>query len=165
MHREIVIPKATNQPVLDMMDASDRSYQITVGKKHGVNMRRLDEMVKVLKSTPEAPLQLYFVILEDRLKEFTWNYEEFVLDDEVIRLEDMKVEELQKKLKDLQQSTKGKKEDLVKRILNHNGIQAETSYDIAKRIEECVRFYMICMPKNPDLKIQDMIQKLHEKSQ
>jgi hypothetical protein len=119
-------------------------------------------MVKVLKPTSHAPLHLYFVILEDRLKEFTWNYEEFVVEDEVQRVEDMGVEELQKKLRDLKQSTKGKKEDLVKRILKHNGIQAETSYDIAKRIEECE---MICMPKNPDLKIQDMIQKLHEKSQ
>jgi hypothetical protein len=38
-----------NQPVIDMMDACDRAYQITVGRNHKVILSRLQEMVEVLK--------------------------------------------------------------------------------------------------------------------
>jgi hypothetical protein len=165
--RELVIPKVTNQPVIDMIDACDRVYQITVGKEHGVNRSKLQEMVEILNLTPQNPLKLYFVILEDRLQEFEWKWEgDFELDDdEIMRLEKLTVKKLGKELKSLNQSTKGNKADLVKRILDHKGIQAETSVDILDRMEKCVEFYIICIPKNPDSKIHEMIQKLHEKSQ
>jgi hypothetical protein len=47
----------------------------------------LDEMVngEPSQSNFTGSFTLYFVILEGRLQEFTWHYEEFVVEDEVHR--------------------------------------------------------------------------------
>ena len=115
--RDIVSPKATNQPVLDMMDACDRAYQFAVGKEHGVNLIHLQTIVQILKLTPQDPLKLYFVIPEFNVSEFKWKFDG--------------------------QSKIGKKS--------------------SNFVKSCVKIYMICVPKDPYWKIQEMIEMLKAK--
>jgi hypothetical protein len=115
--RDIVVPKAINQPVVDMMDAVDRGYQFVVGKKHGVNLKRLQTMVQILKLTPQNPLKLYFVIPESRVEEFGWVYEK----------------------------------------------QSEIDKKSIESLKKCVEVYAIAIPKDPNLKVQDVIEGLQTK--
>ena len=100
-----------------MMDACDRAYQFAVGKEHGVNLMRLQDIVQILKVTPQHPLKLYFVIPEFNVSEFKWKFEG--------------------------QSKIGKK-----------------SSDFVK---SCVKIYQVYVPKDPDLKIQEIIEMLQAK--
>ena len=160
--REIVIPKTTNQPVIDMMDACDRAYQFSVGKKHGVNIKHLEQIIEILKVTPKKPLTFYFVIPESRLEDFEWNYEgEFELEDEVKKVEKMSVKELQNELKFLGESTSGKKEELIRRLLDMKGVKGETSTEMLNRLEQSIQIFTLCIPRDPDVKIQEMIQRIH----
>ncbi len=162
--REILIPKAINQPVIDMMDACDRAYQFTVGKKHSVNVKRLEQIIEILKVTPKKPLTLYFVIPEVILKEFKWNYEgEFDLEDEVKRVENHTVEKLKNELKQLGEFTSGKKEELIRRLLDAQGVEGETSAEMLNQLEQNVQIFILCIPRDPNLRIQEMIQRIHEK--
>jgi len=78
-----------------------------------------------------------------------------------MKLEGMNVKELQNELKAVKGpklSTQGKKDDLVKRLLVHKGIKAETTDDIMR----CVEFYIVNLPKTPDSKIEEIIHRIHE---
>jgi hypothetical protein len=68
--REIVFPKATNQPVIDFMDQRNRGYQITVGKGHAINRESLQNIIEKLKISTDNPFYLYFVVLECNAQEF-----------------------------------------------------------------------------------------------
>ena len=73
--RRILVPYCMNQPVVDMMDACDRAYQFTVGKEHGLNLSKFVSIVETMKLSQQKPLNLYFVILEDNLSQFSFQYE------------------------------------------------------------------------------------------
>jgi len=162
--REVVIPKTINQPVIDIMDARDRGYQITVGKEHGISKSNIQNMLKKLNITSQNPLNLYFVVLECRFDEFQWKYEgDFILDPEVIALEKKTVQNLKKDLNNVGEETTGLKEDLIKRILQYKQINTETSKDIMDKIQNCLKIYKICIPKDPPSIIEDMIKRLHQK--
>jgi hypothetical protein len=68
--RELLVPDSSNQPVVDMMDSCDRAYQITTGNDHDIKLHGLLEMVDTLNLSPQKPLHLYFVILEEKLEKF-----------------------------------------------------------------------------------------------
>jgi hypothetical protein len=72
--REILIPKLTNQPVVDMMDAKDRAYQFCSGKSHDVNLVQLKTILTKLKCSKEKPLRLCFIILESQADSFAWKW-------------------------------------------------------------------------------------------
>jgi len=63
--RKLFLPESTNQPVIDMMDARDRLYQITIGKSHGINLKHLQKIEDQLGLIKDNfKLNLYFVIPE-----------------------------------------------------------------------------------------------------
>jgi hypothetical protein len=73
--RQYVEPSSTNQPVIFAMDSHRRGYQITVGKTHGINRKRFQEMIEILKLSSKNPLEMYFVILQRNLENFQWNFD------------------------------------------------------------------------------------------
>jgi hypothetical protein len=72
--REVLIPRLTNQPVIDMMDAKDRAYQFCAGKSHAVNLNQLENIVETLNCSIQKPLRLYFIILESQKDSFAWKW-------------------------------------------------------------------------------------------
>lgn len=63
--RAVVVPGASNQPVVDMMDAKNRAYQCTLQATHSVKAN----LAALLKKT-NSPLDLYFVVPPARFEEF-----------------------------------------------------------------------------------------------
>jgi hypothetical protein len=49
------------------------------------------------------------------------------------------------------------KEELVKLMLTEQNILSETSNDISKKIEECLRTFYVVIPEETDKKIQELI--------
>jgi heat shock protein HspQ len=152
--REIVTPKVKNQPVIDFMDQRNRGYQITVGKEHAINRKNIQNIFENLKISTDNPFYLYFVVLECNAQEFKWYYEgEFNIDTKVQSIENMNVKMLKDQLKDKYVGVNSKnKEELVKLMLAEQNISSETSNDILKKIEACLRIYYIAIPEEPDKK-------------
>ena len=163
--REIVIPKATNQPVLDFMDQRNRGYQITVGKGHAINRKNIQNIIEKLKISTDNPFYLYFVVLECNAQEFKWYYEgEFSIDPRVQSIENKTVKMLKEELKDnhFDVNTKNK-EELVKLMLAEQNIPSETSNDISKKIDACLRIFYIAIPEETDKKIEELIAEIQKK--
>jgi hypothetical protein len=63
-------PESANLPVLDMMDAKDRAYQVTVSSKHGITAKQFQQLVDKIGANKQQPLQLYFVVPHFQFKKF-----------------------------------------------------------------------------------------------
>ena len=163
--RKLIVPKEKNQPVIDLMDAKDRAYQITVGKKHGVNLRGLRNMVDLLHLDSNNPLNLYFIVLKEHFDDFKWEYEEELLDidPKVKELEQMTVLQLKKKFKSMKQLQNGSKEVLIKRVMEISFIVGETTEDKKKNLLSSVKFFKICLPEDLPCQIEKSIMRLQER--
>jgi hypothetical protein len=162
--REIVIPKATNQPVIDFMDQRNRGYQITVGKGHTINRKNIQNIIEKLKVSTNNPFSLYFVVLESNAQEFKWYYEgEFSIDPRVQFIENKTVKMLKEELKSNQFDVNTKnKEELVKLMLSEQNITSETSNDILKKIEASLRIFYIVIPEETDKNIEELIASMQK---
>jgi len=120
--------------------------------------------LKTISSTPQNPLKLYFVVLEDQIDEFGWSYTgDLKLDPEVQKLENKTVDELKSTSDSLGLVKTGVKDVLIKRILNHKNITAKTTKDIMNEIEASLKIYKICLPKDPSSSVKDVLERFHEK--
>jgi hypothetical protein len=59
---KVLHPAATNQSGIDMMDAKDRVYQVTVSHLHGLNADQMSKLVQELGASKDHPLKVYFVV-------------------------------------------------------------------------------------------------------
>lgn len=64
--RIVAIPGATNQPVIDMMDAKDRAFQFTISNTHSIK----PELETMMTSIGITKLCLYFVVPPSRFEQF-----------------------------------------------------------------------------------------------
>ena len=71
----IISPKIHNLPVIDIMDAKNRGFQITISKEHGISRENLLKMEKTLGITQENPFKIYFIVPEFIFNEFKWKFE------------------------------------------------------------------------------------------
>jgi len=147
---DCIFQNQKNQPVIDIMDAKDRGYQITIAKTHGINLKQLQKMGNQLGFlTDNFKFNLYFVIPESETKmKF-----EFVGDTEVNKkvkdYEENTVEELKKLLKDKELKQNGNKDELIKRLLENDKVITETTGDIKKKIKEHLNIKYLMIPKKP----------------
>lgn len=56
--RVVVQPGARNQPAVDLMDAKDRAFQITISDCHSIT----PSLAQLLEKTGNSNISLYFVV-------------------------------------------------------------------------------------------------------
>jgi hypothetical protein len=161
--RQILIPKARNQPFIDFMDQRNRGYQITIEKEYSINRENLQDIFEKLKISIDNPFYLYFVIPEFNKNEFKWYFEgEFRMDPRVQSIEKKSVEMLKEELKcNPSVANMKNNEKLVKLMLTEQNITSETNNDISKKIEECLRIYYVLIPEE-DQKMEEFILGVHK---
>lgn len=85
--RQLYISNSTNQPVVDMMDAVDRGYQVTTANSYSLNLFWLQRMIYAFHPnvTDKNPLKIYYVILATKHDNFriheesSYSFEEFFI--------------------------------------------------------------------------------------
>jgi len=72
--RQLCASWSPTQPVVDLMDANDRGYQVTTSERHTLHTGWLQVMKYVCKFSKQKPLRLYYVIPKQKIKDFTLLY-------------------------------------------------------------------------------------------